>query len=165
MDKKVLAQVLAKLHFSATLPEEVLTHMASAAGVHKFPAGTALFRENVENHHLLIIVTGRVALDMHVPERGTVRILSLGPGDVLAWSALLAAGRMTTSAVALEDTQVVSISAEELLSACEANHSFGYFLMRQVAFALAERLVATRRQLLDLFSFEQATGVHLTSDK
>ncbi len=127
-------------------------HLAAAASLRGFPGGTELFHENSQNNELMIISIGRVALDMYVPGRGNVRILSLGPGDVVAWSALLGGGRMTTSATALEDTQIVAIAADVILSVCESNHTFGYQLMRRVASSLGERLLATRLQLLDLFS-------------
>jgi CRP/FNR family transcriptional regulator, cyclic AMP receptor protein len=159
MQKKDLAKVLAKLHFSAQLPENVQESLASSAVVHRFPAGALLFSENCQNDQLMIIWLGRVALDMHVPERGNIRILSLGPGEVVGWSALLGTGRMTTSATALEDTQVVCFSAPALQAACEGNHSFGYFLMNKVAASLAGRLLDTRLQLLDLLTFEQAIGI------
>ncbi len=160
MDKQVLVKVLSKLHFTAQLPEAVQERLASAAVVHRFAAGKVLFRENSQNDELMIIWTGKVALDMKVPGRGNIRILPLGPGDVVGWSALLGGGRMTTSATALEETQAVSFSAPVLLTACENNHSFGYFLMNKVASSLAGRLLDTRKQLLDLLTFEQAIQVN-----
>lgn len=152
MDQRTLAQVLSKLRFSAPLPDEAVARLASFASLRGYPAGTTVFREGDRHDQLMIITIGRIALDMLVPARGQTRILSLGPGDLVAWSALLGDGRMTTSAVALEDTQVVAISASEVLSACAVNRDFGYLLMRRLADALAERLHATRLQLLDLFS-------------
>ena len=86
-----------------------------------------------------------------MPTRGGVRILSVGPGDMIAWSALLGDGRMTASAVAIEDTEVVAIPAADALALSETHPEFGYYLMQRVANALANRLVATRLQLLDLF--------------
>ena len=129
-----------------------LARIAALGELRKFPAATLLFREGAQNDKLMIVSAGRVALDMQVPGRGEVRIISLGPGDMVAWSALLGGGRMTTSAVALEDTQVVAIRASDVLPLCESDPAFGYHLMRQVAQALASRLVATRLQLLDLFA-------------
>jgi CRP/FNR family transcriptional regulator, cyclic AMP receptor protein len=152
VDTQVLTQLLGQLRFSATLPLDVLERIGAFAKLRGYSAGTVLFREGSQNDRLLIVCLGRVALDIHVPGRGDIRILSLGPGDMVSWSALLGGGRMTTSAVAVEDTQVVSISAAEVLSLCESNYKFGYLLMQQVAKALADRLVATRLQLLDLFA-------------
>jgi CRP/FNR family transcriptional regulator, cyclic AMP receptor protein len=152
VDKQTLIPVLQQLRFTEALPEHVLEQLASASVLRGYAAETVLFREGAQNHELMVICVGGVALDMLVPGRGEVRIMSLGPGDVVAWSALLGGGRMTTSAVALEDTQVVSISAGALLAICETDQVFGYHLMRRVASALADRLIATRLQLLDLFA-------------
>ena len=152
MDTQTLVDVLAKLRFSEALPLAVLQRVAAIAQLRGIPTGTFLFREGAQNDQLMIIAIGKVALDIQVPGRGEVRIISLGPGDMVAWSALLGGGRMTTSAVALEDTQVVAIGAADALALCQSDPVFGYHLMHQVAQVLANRLVATRLQLLDLFA-------------
>jgi len=159
MDKKVLAQVLRKLRFTAELPDVVLERLAAAATVRGYPRGTHLFHEQRENHQLMIVWLGRIALDMQVPGRESIRILTAGPGDVIGWSALLGNGKMTTSATAIEDTQVVAFTATELQAACESNHSFGYFLMNKIAQSLTERLLDTRKQLIDMISFDQAVNL------
>jgi len=151
MDRSALASRLAEIRFTASLPAAVLDRIAAVATLHDYSTGTRLFREGSTSGSLMIICRGRVALDMFVPGRGNVRILSLGAGDMLAWSALLGEGRMTASAIVLEATELLLIPAEQLLAACD-DAEFGYQLMRRVAEALAERLVATRLQLLDLFA-------------
>lgn len=152
VDTQSLAHVLGKLRFSEALPEAVLARLGQLASVRGFPSDTVLFREGTRNDQLMIVAVGRVALDMHVPGRGDVRILSLGPGDMVAWSAVLGSGRMSASAVALEDTQVVCIPGADVLSLCQSDPAIGYHLMSMVAHALGNRLVATRLQLLDLFA-------------
>jgi CRP-like cAMP-binding protein len=82
---------------------------------------------------------------------------------MVAWSALLGGGRMTTSAIAVENTQVLSLPAADVTALCESNHAFGYYLMRRMSQALADRLIATRLQLLDLFS-ESAPQIPLESE-
>ncbi len=152
MDTPTMANVLGKLRFSAALPDEAIQRIAPLAALRGVPANTLLFREGAHNDQLMIVAVGKVALDMQVPGRGEVRIMSLGPGDIVAWSALLGGGRMTTSAVTMEDTQLVVVQASDALALCDVEPAFGYHLMRQVAHALANRLVATRLQLLDLFA-------------
>jgi hypothetical protein len=66
---------------------------------------------------------------------------------------------MTTSAQAIDDTQVVSFHAPTLQTVCESDHTFGYFLMSKVAGSVASRLLDTRLELLDLLTFEQAVGI------
>jgi CRP-like cAMP-binding protein len=153
MDARQLQYVLEELNFSAALPPPVLEQLAAAATVRRVPAGTVVFREGSENHDLYLVRSGRVGLEMRVPGRGSVCILTLGPGEMVGWSALLDRhSRMTAGAVALEETELVVAEAGKLRELCEASHDFGYHLMRQMAGALSARLVATRLQLLDLFA-------------
>ncbi len=58
---------------------------------------------------------------MRVPGHGMRKILTLGRGDLLGWSALLANGGMTTTAIVTEDTKVIEFSTVELKLMCEQN--------------------------------------------
>lgn len=149
-----VTSVLETLQFSASLSDAHLEELAAMGVVREFPTGAVLFHENSLNDELMIVISGSVALEINVAGRGNVRILSLGPGEMVAWSAILGGGRMTTSAVAQQDSQVVAISARKVLARCESDHAFGYHIMRRVADSLANRLVATRLQLLDVFGAE-----------
>jgi CRP/FNR family cyclic AMP-dependent transcriptional regulator len=159
MDAEKLKFILEELHFSADLPPRVLEHLAAESKTHPVAAGAALFREGQVNDQLYLVRSGRLALEMNVPGRGAVRILTVGPGEMVGWSALLHEGKMKASAVALEDSEVIAAAADRLRELCETNHDFGFHLMRQMAGALSHRLVATRLQLLDLFAHAQ-TDVH-----
>ena len=152
MEKQQLRDLLEQLAFTADLPSNVLTALVGISSIRQFSAGSVLFAESSHNDKFYLIVRGHVALDMHVPGRGDVRVLSLGPGDMLAWSALIGQGQMTTTASALDDGQVIAAPARELLDICEQEHGIGYALMRRLALSLSKRLLATRLQLLDLFS-------------
>jgi CRP/FNR family transcriptional regulator, cyclic AMP receptor protein len=152
MEKQQLRELLGELSFSADLPDEILEQIAAVSVVIDYPAGTVLFREGSQNQNLYLICSGSVALEMCVPARGCLRLLSLGPGDMVAWSALLGDGQMTATALVTEDTRVVAASADKLRKICESNHDVGYQLMRRMAEALSRRLLATRLQMLDLFS-------------
>lgn len=153
MERAELELALQSLSFSADLPATVLSELAAVANVARFPAGSRIFAEGSENHVLYLVCSGRVALDMNVPGRNAVRVLSLGPGDLLAWSALLGQGQMTTTATSLADTELIGADAQKLLQICEQRPEVGYPLMHRVALALSKRLVATRLQMLDLFSY------------
>ena len=77
--------------------------------------------------------------------------MTLGPGDLLAWSALLGERRMTATAIATSPARLLAASAPDLKALCDADHEFGYELMQGMAQALAKRLTATRLQLLNLY--------------
>lgn len=152
METNRLKTLLEELRFSASFPDHVLASLAAAATFRSLAAGEVLFREGSPNDRLYLIHRGRLALQMNVPPRGTVRILTLGPGEMVGWSAVTGGEFMTASAIALDRAELVVAPAQELLELCEANHDFGYHFMRVTAAALAQRLLVTRLQLLDLFS-------------
>jgi len=152
MDKEAVKTLLGGLGFMAELPEHALDECAAVAHLANFAAGTLIFEEGAANPFLYVVVDGRVGLDMQVPGRGRVRVLSLGTGEMLAWSALLGGGTMTVSAVALQETQAVALPGARLLEICGAHHEAGFHVMERMASALAQRLFATRLQLLDLFA-------------
>ena len=158
IEKHEVKNLLAGLGWTAGLAAHLVDELAAVSAVVEFPAGATLFREGERNPFLYLVESGRIGLDMHVPSRGRVRILSVGPGEMLAWSALLGGGTMTVSAAALEDTRAIAASGPKLLEVCEENHELGYQLMQRMADALAQRLVATRLQLLDLFAEPASMG-------
>lgn len=152
MDTNELTYILQELQFSAKLPLDVLEQLAEEASLRTISAGTVVFHEGTIDDNLYLVRNGRLALDMNVPGRGAVRILTLGRGEMFGWSSLMDHGKMTASAIAVEDTEILVAPAEKLRQLCEANCEFGYHLMRQMATALSRRLVSTRLQLLDLFA-------------
>jgi CRP-like cAMP-binding protein len=151
VDETLLNQ-LRSLKFTAGLPEHVLAAIADVVTEEDLPAGTRIFREGTEYSKMLVIISGRVMLDMHVPSRGCVSILSLGPGDMVGWSAVVSDAVMTASATAATDTHLLAFEGHRLEELCEQNHEFGYRFYQQMASALSRRLLATRLQLLDLFA-------------
>jgi CRP-like cAMP-binding protein len=146
------AGLLGQLRFAAGLTPQTLAELAGIATSQAFAPRSVIFREGTTCPDVFIVQTGHVALEMYVPGRGAVRILTVGEGELLGWSALLGNGNMTATAMTLENVHLVAISGTKLRQLCESNPAMGVRVMQQVAAALSQRLVATRLQLLDLFS-------------
>jgi CRP/FNR family cyclic AMP-dependent transcriptional regulator len=138
------------------IPERLLAKLVPMATVERAAANRVLFTEGTLCDRIYFVVEGLVALDMYVPRRDPTRILTVGPGEVLAWSALLSDQRMTATGTVLEDSRLVALAAQPLRQLCDADHEIGFVLMRAMALALSQRLLATRLQLLDLFAESQA---------
>lgn len=138
--------------FVAGLPPQVRAELAALATRQEFRPGTVIFREGADADDLFLIDSGLVALDLFVPGRGPVRILTIGPGEMLGWSALLGRKSMTATATAQEQTTAFLIPGTKLRSLCDQNYEAGFRIMQQISSALAQRLTATRMQLLDLFA-------------
>jgi len=136
------------------LSEPVLLRLAELAELRRYAAGEVLFHEGACHKELYLLRQGKVQLQMSVPGHGSIPILTLGPGQLVAWSAVLGKGTMTTSAIALEETEAFALPGDKLQELFEQDRDLGYRFMERLAGALARRLVATRLQLLDLFSSE-----------
>jgi CRP-like cAMP-binding protein len=147
-----IAELLREAGLFAGLNDPQLIKLAGIARLADHSSRTRLFREGEQHGQLSFVVDGAVALEMHIPRRGAARILTIGPGQVLAWSALLSDGTMTATAIVQEPARMIVFPAGELRSLCESDHDIGYSVMKQIAGSVSRRLLATRLQLLDLFA-------------
>ena len=157
MNQLELLEGMRTLRFSAEFNDATARKLADVLSPQQYAAGKVIFEEGAANPWLYLIVEGEVALEMCIPARGCTRILTLGPGDLLAWSSVLGGARMTAGAHALTDVRVLVASAQAILNLCAADHTFGFEFFQGVAAALSKRLVATRLQLLDLYGDSPAT--------
>ncbi len=153
-----LSERLRTLRFLEDLSAADLDRVSALASVTSQPAGAVLFPEGAVCERLYVVLEGLVGLDMHVPRRGPVRLMTVGAGEILGWSALLSDGRMTARAVVLQPAELVEFPSADLRALCAADHDVGYVVMRQVAVSLSRRLLATRLQMLDVF--EDTRPVH-----
>jgi CRP-like cAMP-binding protein len=144
--------LLGEMSFARGLPARAMEALATMAELQTVAQRGILFHEGAQCQDLFLVQSGFFTLDVHVPARGRVTILTVGPGELLAWSALLGEGSMTATATAVEESRVLTLPGDKLRTLCNVDHEFGYSLMRHLSIALSRRLLATRLQLLDLFA-------------
>jgi CRP/FNR family transcriptional regulator, cyclic AMP receptor protein len=134
------------------LSQRTLAQLISVARVVEWPAATFLFREGQQHDGVYLLVSGKLELAMTIPGRGRQRILTVGPGELVAWSSVLGEGRMTCDAQCMTDARLLRLTSGELSALAAADPLFGYEFIKLMAAGLAKRLTATRLQMLDLFS-------------
>ena len=154
-DGRSIEELLQQTPFLQALSSSDLSKVAGIATVEQFEASAVLFQEGSRCDRLYLVVEGLIALEMCMPRRGCVRILTVGPREIVGVSALLNNVRMTTRAMAVEATTLIAFPAQELRTLCDADHDVGYAVMTELSVALAFRLLATRLQLLDVFGETQ----------
>lgn len=147
-----VVEALDRTWFGAALGPETQARLAGLARIVRVPAGGQILREGQASNDLSIVLSGRVALRMLVPERGMVTILTVEAGDVVGCSALIAPHRANSDAIAVEDVELLSFRGEELRAMIRADHALAASFYPRVLQALGRRLGATRYQLLDLFA-------------
>lgn len=158
MDADSVVAAIEESALAGVFSTELLQNLPGGGSWRRCPAGTILFHEGEKHDVLYLLHRGYVTLEMSLPVRGRIRLLTLGPGEILAWSALVGNGRMTATATADDDVELLQLPATELLRICELDPHFGYRLMGRLAAALGKRLLATRLQMLDLFATESASS-------
>ena len=158
METPSLKEALSRTKFVADFSPEAVNYLARIAKRKQCTRGEILFREGEQSDVFYIVDSGHVCLEMCLPAHGCTQLLTLGPGETIAWSSLVGNGRMTANAKAVDDAELIEFSGAELRGRCEADPEFGYYLMRQMAAALARRLLATRLQMLDLFTADATSG-------
>lgn len=150
MDSTIQDQITGTI-FGEHLSPEYQNLVVSKSKIFQINTGEFLFREGEVNHQVYLLLDGQIDLTMAIPGRGAIRILSLGSGEIIAWSSVLGDGTMTSSAVCTRPSRLLAMDCDVLRSLIESNAHFGYEFMKMMASALASRLLATRLQLLDLF--------------
>jgi len=141
--------------FGAGLSPETQARLASLAKCQDIEAGTEVLREGEVTSELGVLITGRMALRTLVPERGMVTILTVEPGDVFGWSAIVPPNRASSTVVAIEDCGALVFEGDELRALLKSDHALAATIYPRVLQVVSRRLSATRLQLLDLFSREQ----------
>lgn len=117
----------------------------------RFEAGQVIFREGQDADQFYLVRDGKVALEVFMSGRGSAPILTLGAGDVLGWSWLIPPYKWRFDARAIEATRAFALDGKCLREKCGEDPRLGYELLKRVAAIMAERLHATRLQMLDVY--------------
>jgi CRP/FNR family transcriptional regulator, cyclic AMP receptor protein len=159
MDKQGMVEALRDVRFLHDIDNEHLWQIADLTRFRDVNQGEILFREGDTPEDVFLVVSGSVGLDINAPGMGSRRVATVGPGEILGWSAILERTQMTATAITLAASSVAQINTQQLLNICKRNPRFGYELLRRTSLALASRLSATRHQLLDSFGSQMPPGM------
>jgi CRP-like cAMP-binding protein len=137
--------------FLQGMGEASLEYLADCARLVTLTPGQLLGHEQEPANAFYLILSGRVAVETPTPDRGSVRIQTLGPGDIVGWSWLVPPYRWQFDARVVEPLHALALDALCLRGKCEQNHELGYQLLKRLVTVIAGRLAATRLLLLDVY--------------
>ncbi len=152
---QTLEQYLSEHPFFKGIKPCHIESIAECATSVQFETGQFILREGEEANNFYIIRHGKVALEMFSTDRGPITIQTIGEGDVLGWSWLIPPYNWRFDAKAIELTRAIALDGKCLRTKCEQDHDLGYELLKRFTHIIAQRLEATRLQLLDVY------GVHV----
>jgi len=117
----------------------------------QFHPGQLLAKAGDPANQFFAIRQGRVAIELHSPERGPLIVYTVEPGDVVGWSWLFPPYRWKFDLRAVEEVHAISFDGECLRGKCEGDPAMGFAFMKRFARVFMERLETTRLQLLDVY--------------
>jgi CRP-like cAMP-binding protein len=141
-------RILAEHPFLRDLEPRHLQFMAEYASELHFSAGQYILREGEVATDLYLIEQGKVALGTVIPKQGFTTLEILEAGEALGWSWLVPPHHWHFTALAILPTWVMALEAAPLRAKCEADHDFGYELVKQLALILGQRLRMSRKKLV-----------------
>lgn len=150
MNPPNLESALQQLEFCRDMDQADLASLASIATWKEFARGDVLFREGEAAEEVYLIVQGEVGLSVFRPQVGHRHLASIKAGEIVGWSPMLGRQRMSDTARALAPTQTIVVRGGELIQLCYDHPAFGCKFMHRTAQTVAERLSATRLQMLEL---------------
>jgi CRP/FNR family cyclic AMP-dependent transcriptional regulator len=137
--------------FAAGLNAEHLALVAGCAHNVSLDAGAMLCMEGASADTFYLLRRGQVSIEVHQAGRGPIVIETVGPGDAVGWSWLVAPYRWTFDARALQPVGALAIDGACLRAKSLEDSALGFALLSRVTQELLERLQATRVRLLDLY--------------
>jgi CRP-like cAMP-binding protein len=151
MNSNQFQGTLADHAFLAGLAESDIKILTALSFEVRFQEEQIIFREGDPSSFFYLILSGRIALEVLAPGH-VLRIQTVGEGEELGWSSLLASVNKQFQARCLEPVTAFAFDGAQIVARCEDDPAFGFRLLRRVLATVADRLRATRLQLLDVYA-------------
>ena len=145
-----LAPILAQHPFFRNLDEPFRKQLVGCASNVRFEKGDYLMREGQDANRFFLIREGEVAVEQVRPGRDPLLVEILREGDILGWTWLVPPYKCRFDSQALGLVRAIALDGWCLRKKCDDDHDLGYELLKRISSVIADRLQATRVQLLDL---------------
>uniref|UniRef100_A0A832MKZ8 Cyclic nucleotide-binding domain-containing protein n=1 Tax=Eiseniibacteriota bacterium TaxID=2212470 RepID=A0A832MKZ8_UNCEI len=146
-----LEPILAEVEFFRGMKQEHLALVAGCAQNVRYDRGEFAGRVGDPADKFWVVREGRMALELHTPNRGAITIATMTEGDVVGFSWLLPPYQLRFDVHVLQPTRALMFDGACLRGKCVADPSLGLDLYQRVTRIIAERLEAMSLQLLDVY--------------
>src|ERR1700761_9084027 len=130
---EVTPEALATHPFLHNMSRDHLAVLAEAAVDVTFLACPRLFEDGGGASRFWLIQSGSVALDLHVPGQGRMKIDTIGMGELLGWSWVFPPYRWAFGAVSASPVEAFEFDGRMVRAGCESDPALGYELTRRLA--------------------------------
>ena len=146
-----LSKVLHSHPFLSDLDDHYIKQIVGCAQNVVFRENEYIFKEGTEAKSFYLIRTGKIALEINGREKGRIRVLTVGAGQILGWSWIVLPYRWHFDAQVLENVRAIALDGECLRKKFDEDPRLGYEMLKRFSQILEQRLNVTRIQLIDLY--------------
>ena len=146
----ISTETLSQFSLFNGLPDSFLKEIASISSQSAYKEDDFVFREGETADKLHFLLNGSVALRVKLtsrPESVTVSYVSM-PYQIFGWSGMVAPHHYTSSAHCDEDSELLSVPAEQFMKLLASQPEHGFQVMLRIAEVIADRLRNSRQALL-----------------
>lgn len=147
---QAISEMMAAHTFLRNIERKYIDIFEECASESAFKQNDYLFKEKEKTDRLFLIVQGRVAIEIQALGGSPWMLMTAGAGEIVGWGWIFPPYCRQFSCRAVEDTVTIGLDTRYLMAKCEQDHELGFRLMASCANVLAERLWATRLQMLSL---------------
>lgn len=147
-----VATRLSSTWFGSDLSPHARERLAAIGEIRRVEPGAVLLREGTETERFGILLNGLLSLRVAVAGRGRATLMTVEPGDVFGWTAVVPPYRATSTVVALEGSDVAVFDAIQLRTLLRDDEPLAIAVYPRLLQSVSRRLTATRNQLLDLYA-------------
>ena len=151
MNDSSLFKKLQGISFLRGIDPAHLEQIASISEVCEYDAQEILFHEGEEAEYVYLVVTGKIMLELCPSTIYQKNLMSVGPGEMLGWSAFVEQCNYASTGIVVVPTQLIRIEGKRLRAICDNDLEFGYDFMHRIMRGLAKRLTTTWSQLANVY--------------
>jgi len=148
--------------FFEGLTHEDLDHVSQLCSLEEFSKGDRIFSEGAVGDKFYIIISGGIRIEKEIPKAGPETLRVLKPGEGFGEMALVEEMPRSASAVADEDSQLVSIGKADLDRLFGDNSTIAVKMLATFCKTMSSRLRESSERMIQLF---EEKNIEVRDDK
>lgn len=152
--------VLRRFDIFSGLSDSELDNISEIAKIEKYRPNSRVFEEDSLAVKMYLVLYGRVEIKLRKsPEKESLTIDIVGPGEIFGWSAVTNPYTFTAAAWTVEESELVTIDGGVLLKLFKINNHLGYKVMTRIAGVISKRFRQLSQKLVENASLEKEARV------
>ena len=119
MNNQSAAEYLSAHEFFSEFSGDSLKFLCACSSIREINKGQILFRQGENADKFYVVLNGRISIEMPAIMGPTLKIQTLGKGQVLGWSWLIAPYKWNFQTKAEEDSELLQFDGAAILARCE----------------------------------------------